>query len=68
MVDISLSFPLENIKYQTYTSPGGRLLRLIQRKDEKKDGTYTDLGPGTVQLWSEVVREEEVCLTDEVGI
>lgn len=38
---------------------GGRLSRLFHGKDEKKEGDYKDLGPGTVQLWSEIVEEEE---------
>jgi hypothetical protein len=59
-VDIWLSFPLENIKYQEYTSLGGRLSRLFHGKDEKKEGDYKDLGPGTVQLWSEIVKEENL--------
>jgi hypothetical protein len=60
--DIFLSFSLENNKYQEYKSLGGQLSRLFHRKDEKKEGDYKDLGPGTVQLWSEIVEEEEeVC-------
>ncbi|KAE9379781.1 kinase-like protein [Stipitochalara longipes BDJ] len=60
---VEASFPLENIKYQQFISLGGRISRLLKpSKDEKKEGGYKDLGPGTVQLWSEVtpdLKDEE---------
>jgi hypothetical protein len=38
-----------------------KLSRFLHTKGEKKEGYYKDLGPGNVQLWSEVSDEEEVC-------
>ncbi|KAH8655060.1 kinase-like domain-containing protein [Tricladium varicosporioides] len=54
---VEASFPLKNVKYQEYVSFGGRISNLLHRKVEK-ESAYTDLGPATVQLWSEIVEQK----------